>query len=62
VRTLRLWHERDRLLTRMKSLPDGPERAAVVRQLWELSNKVADLYAPRRPQPVMAKWAADEGC
>jgi hypothetical protein len=31
-----------------------------VGSFWELSNKVADLYAPRRPQPSAAKWAIDE--
>ena len=45
VRTLRLWYERDRLMAQMKFLPDGPERAVVGNQLWELANKVADLYA-----------------
>lgn len=53
------WRERDRLLTQMKFLPDGPERAAVEGKLWALACKVADLYAPHRPQPLAAKWAAD---
>lgn len=43
----------------MKFLPDGAERTAIGRQLWELANKVADLYAPRRRQPLAAKWTAD---
>lgn len=60
VQTLRLWYERDRLQTQLKFLPDGPERAAIGKRLWELANKVADLYAPRRPQSLAAKWAADE--
>jgi hypothetical protein len=57
---LRYWYERDRLLTRMKFLPDGSERPEAGKQLWDLANKVADPYATVRPQPLAAKWAIDE--
>jgi hypothetical protein len=39
----------------MKFLPRGFERAETGKQLWDLANKVADPYAPVRPQPLAAK-------
>ena len=39
----------------------GLLRAAAERRLFAIGHEIADLYEPSRPQPLAAKWAADEG-
>jgi hypothetical protein len=53
--TLRYCYERDRLLTGRNSWPMAPSGRRPGSSCGTLSNKVGDLYAPVRPQPLAAK-------